>query len=83
MLKSFTGVVWELPSWKSPPAQLQDGDESRDGKEISQDSANNSKANDSSTAAESTGAGGAEPMMVSSPPASSPVTSVPELAARS
>ena len=71
-LKSFTGVVWELPSWRAPASQYQNGDYSSDGKDASQASASNSKANDSSTAAESSGGDMADPMILSTPAASSP-----------
>jgi len=71
-VKSFTGVVWELPSWRSPSSQT-NGDGSSDSRDVSQQSASNSKANDSSTAADSSGdAVDADPMLMSTPPASSP-----------
>lgn len=73
-LKSFTGVVWELPSWRAPKSRLPN-EESRESKDVSQPSG--SKANDSSTAMDSeksnAGENGAEPMMESTPAASSPV----------
>ncbi len=51
------------------------GDESSDGRDASQQSASNSKANDSSTAADSSrdDAGEPDPMILSTPAASSPV----------
>lgn len=71
-VKSFTGVVWELPSWRSPSSQAT-GDRSSDGRDVSQQSASNSKANDSSTAADSSGdAVDTDPMLMSTPLASSP-----------
>ena len=83
-LKSFTGVVWELPSWRAPKSRLPD-EESRESKDVSQPSG--SKANDSSTAmgSEKSNAGGSGPgaMMHSTPAASSPppVPVVPIVAA--
>lgn len=73
-LKSFTGVVWELPSWRAPKSRLPN-EESPEGKDVSQPSG--SKANDSSTAMDSeksnAGEMGVRPMMESTPAASSPV----------
>lgn len=73
-IKSFTGVVWELRSWRAPRPTLpnEDSHESRD---VSQPSG--SKANDSSTAMESeksnAGENGAGPLKDLTPAASSPV----------
>jgi INO80 complex subunit Ies4 len=74
-LKSFTGVVWELSSWRAPKRRLPN-EESNESKDISQPSG--SKANDSSTALESeksnAGENVAEPMIESTPADSSPVS---------
>lgn len=73
-LKSFTGVVWELPSWRAPKSRLPN-EEDRHNKDVSQLS--ESKAHDSSTAMESeksnAGENGAVPLKDSTPTASSPV----------
>ncbi|KAF7509769.1 hypothetical protein GJ744_007464 [Endocarpon pusillum] len=73
-LKSFTGVVWELPSWRAPKSKLPN-EESQESKDASQPSG--SKANDSSTAMDSeksnAGENGTRLMMESTPAASSPV----------
>jgi INO80 complex subunit Ies4 len=72
-LKSFTGVVWELPSWRAPKPRLLN-EESPESKEVSQLAG--SKANDSSTAMDSeksnAGENGMRPMMETTPAASSP-----------
>lgn len=74
-LKSFTGVVWELASWRAPKRKLpnEDGRESNDNSQPS-----GSKANDSSTAMDSekshAGANGVVSVMESTPAASSPIT---------
>lgn len=74
-LKSFTGVVWELPSWQAPKIKLPN-DESHESKEVSQPSG--SKANESSTAMNSekshTGENGVEPKIESTPAVDSPVS---------
>lgn len=73
-LKSFTGVMWELPSWRAPKSRLPK-EESQESKDASQP--NDSKANDSSTAMDSeksnAGENGARLVMESTPAASSPV----------
>jgi INO80 complex subunit Ies4 len=80
-LKSFTGVVWELPSWRAPKSRLLN-EESHESKQASPPSG--SKANDSSTAMDSeksnAGENGARPMMESTPAASSPVLAPAPLA---
>lgn len=72
-LKSFTGVVWELPSWRAPKSKIVT-EESGESKDVSQPSA--SKANDSSTAKGSEKSNVAEliaePPIASTPAASSP-----------
>lgn len=73
-LKSFTGVVWEVPSWRGgTKLQRQIGDDSTDSKDVSQQSSSDIKPNDSSTAMESNPGDQPEPMAMSTPAASSPV----------
>jgi INO80 complex subunit Ies4 len=73
-LKSFTGVMWELPSWRAPKTRLPE-EETTESKPASQPSG--SKANDSSTAmgSEKSNAGenGIDAMIESTPAASSPL----------
>jgi len=81
-VKSFTGVVWEVPSWKGNerPAML-NGDESSDAKDISQQSSSDIKPNESDTAMDSNAGEQIEPIVMSTPAASSPVPMPPPPAA--
>ncbi|KAL9620444.1 MAG: hypothetical protein Q9160_005029 [Pyrenula sp. 1 TL-2023] len=75
-LKSFTGIMWDLPSWRAPPKRIVNGaDESKDNVEAAE---SGSKANESSTALESEksnageGPDPVEGVALSTPAASSP-----------
>ena len=73
-VKSFTGVTWDLPSWRGGPKPIhQNGDSSIDSKDVSQQSSSDLKPLDSSTAMESN-SGDREPLepMAMSTPAGSP-----------
>lgn len=78
-LKSFTGVVWELPSWKggekAPPTL--NGEESSETKDISQQSSSEAKPNGSDIAMDSNAGDRPDPMIMSTPPASSPAPMPP------
>ncbi|KIV95818.1 hypothetical protein PV10_03424 [Exophiala mesophila] len=72
-LKSFTGIVWDVPSWHGNDRLSQvNGDESSDTREISQQSSSDLKPNESDTAMESNVGDQADPMIMSTPAASSP-----------
>lgn len=70
-LKSFTGVVWEVPSWKGGQMVLINGDDSSDTKEISQQSSSEMKPNGSDVAM-SNADDNPDAMAMSTPAASSP-----------
>ncbi|KIX07712.1 uncharacterized protein Z518_02366 [Rhinocladiella mackenziei CBS 650.93] len=71
-LKSFTGVVWDLPSWRGQERpRIANGEESSDTKEISQ-SSSDVKPDESDTAMDSTAGDQPDPMVMSTPAASSP-----------
>ena len=73
-LKSFTGVVWELPSWKGHERlSMLNGEESSDARDISLQSSSDIKPNESDTAMDSNAGDQPDPMMISTPAASSPV----------
>jgi hypothetical protein len=78
-LKSFTGVVWELPSWKGgektgPPSN---GEDSSEAKGASQLSSSEAKPNGSDTAMDSNAGDKPDAMLMSTPPASSPAPMLP------
>jgi hypothetical protein len=79
-LKSFTGVVWDLPSWKGHERLVAviPNEESSDTKDISQQSSSELKPNESDTAMDSN-AGDLAPdtMLLSTPAASSPAPMAP------
>ena len=81
-VKSFTGVTWDLPSWKGGPKPIhQNGESSNDSKDVSQQSSSDIKPVDSSTAMESN-PGDAEPLeLIATPAASSPMPGPPSVAA--
>ena len=73
-VKSFTGVTWDLPSWKGgPKPSHQDGESSAESKDLSQQSSSDIKPIDSSTAMESNPGDREplEPMAMSTPIAAS------------
>jgi hypothetical protein len=72
-LKSFTGVVWELPSWKGNerPAVL-NGEQLSDTKDISLQSSSDIKPAESDTAMDSNAGDQPDTMAMSTPAASSP-----------
>ncbi|EXJ83611.1 hypothetical protein A1O1_07234 [Capronia coronata CBS 617.96] len=72
-LKSFTGVAWELPSWKGHerPAVL-NGDESSETKDISLPSSSDIKPNGSDVAMDSNAGDQPDALAMSTPAASSP-----------
>lgn len=75
-VKSFTGVSWDLPSWKGGEKPIALGrDDSSEAKEVSQlSSSENKPNNDSDVAMSNTGEALADTNGVSLPPASSPPT---------
>ncbi|EXJ70687.1 uncharacterized protein A1O5_05677 [Cladophialophora psammophila CBS 110553] len=82
ILKSFTGVVWELDSWRGTERpQVLNSEESSDTKEISQQSSSDIKLNESDVAMESNAGDQADPMLMSTPAASSPAPMPPSSAA--
>lgn len=78
-LKSFTGVVWDLPSWKGHerPQTVLNGEESSDAKDISQQSSSDVKPNDSDMAMDSNAGDQPDRMAMSTPAASSPAAIPP------
>jgi hypothetical protein len=72
-VKSFTGVIWDVASWKAPakPTFLT-GDDDTEMNGISQLSSSDMKPNDSSTAMESNGPDPHDAMATSTPAADSP-----------
>lgn len=80
-LKSFTGIVWDVPSWKGHERlPVLNGEESSDAKEISQQSSSDMKPNGSDTAVDSNTGEQPDPMILSTPAASSPVPMPPSAA---
>jgi hypothetical protein len=75
-VKSFTGVIWELPSWKAPERPQLNGEESSDAKDISLQSSSEAKPNESDAAMDSN-AGDRTDVLMSTPPASSPAPMPP------
>ncbi|EXJ87528.1 hypothetical protein A1O3_04488 [Capronia epimyces CBS 606.96] len=72
-LKSFTGVVWEVPSWKgNERLALLNGEESSDTKDISQLSSSDIKLNESDTAMDSNAGDQTDAIAMSTPAPSSP-----------
>ena len=72
-VKSFTGVAWDLSSWKgSENLGLLNGDDSSDTKDISMQSSSEVKPNESDTGMDSNSGEAADPMALSTPAASSP-----------
>ncbi|KAJ9502454.1 hypothetical protein LTR99_007516 [Exophiala xenobiotica] len=81
-VKSFTGVVWEVPSWKgNERLAMLNGDGSSDAKDISQQSSSDIKPNESDTAMDSNVGEHLDPMVMSTPAPSSPVPMPPPPAA--
>lgn len=79
-LKSFTGVVWDLHSWKGHERPIMlNVEESSETKEISQQSSSDIKPNESDTAMDSNAGDQPDPMILSTPAASSPAP-IPEQA---
>lgn len=77
-LKSFTGIVWEVPSWKgNERLPVLNGEESSDAKEISQQSSSDMKPNGSDAAMDSNAGEHPDPMVLSTPAASSPAPMPP------
>ena len=72
-LKSFTGVIWDVSSWRAPakPAFSNEDGDSEMMNGVSQ-SSSEAKPHDSSTAMESNGPDQAEGLGVATPAASSP-----------
>ncbi|EHY57266.1 hypothetical protein ABEF92_005980 [Exophiala dermatitidis] len=81
-LKSFTGVTWELPSWKGHerPGQV-NGEESSETKDISLQSSSDVKPNESDAAMDSNAGDQPDPMALSTPAASSPPPIPPQSSA--
>ena len=80
-VKSFTGVTWDLPSWKTPslPAFVEGEDSEMN--DASQQTSSDIKPNESSTAMESNGPDNADrSAMISTPAASSPPAPQPLVA---
>jgi hypothetical protein len=77
-VKSFTGIAWDVPSWRGNerPATL-NGEESSETKDISQQSSSDIKPNESDTAMDSNGGDQPDPMIMSTPAASSPAPMPP------
>jgi hypothetical protein len=78
-LKSFTGVVWELPSWRGGDKlnSTLNGEDSSDAKDISQQSSSEAKPNGSDMAMDSNAGDRPDTMLMSTPPASSPAPMPP------
>jgi hypothetical protein len=77
-LKSFTGIVWDVPSWRgNEKLRLANGEESSDTREISQQSSSDVKPNESDAAMDSNAGDQPDTMLLSTPAASSPVP-IPE-----
>ncbi|OCT50024.1 hypothetical protein CLCR_07449 [Cladophialophora carrionii] len=78
-LKSFTGVVWEIPSWRGgeKPNSSLDGEESSDAKDVSQQSSSEAKPNGSDVAMDSNAGDRPDTTIMSTPPASSPAPMPP------
>lgn len=73
-VKSFTGVSWDLPSWKgTEKLGLLNGDDSSDTKDISMQSSSEVKPNESDTAMDSNAGDQGDPMTISTTLASSPL----------
>ncbi|KAI1609139.1 INO80 complex, subunit Ies4 [Exophiala viscosa] len=77
-VKSFTGVSWDLPSWRGNerPATL-NGEDSSEAKDITQQSSSDIKPNESDTAMDSNAGEQPDPMLMSTPAASSPAPMPP------
>ncbi|KAJ9616365.1 hypothetical protein H2200_000083 [Cladophialophora chaetospira] len=75
-LKSFTGVVWEMPSWKGgdKPNPALNGEESSETRDIS---SSETKPNGSDAAMDSNAGDRPDQMIMSTPPASSPAPMPP------
>ncbi|KEF57087.1 uncharacterized protein A1O9_07277 [Exophiala aquamarina CBS 119918] len=72
-LKSFTGIVWDVPSWRgNETLHLTNVEESSDAREISQQSSSDLKPNESDVAMSNAG-DQPDTMLLSTPAASSPV----------
>ncbi|KIW81310.1 hypothetical protein Z517_04335 [Fonsecaea pedrosoi CBS 271.37] len=81
-LKSFTGVVWELASWRGQERpQILNGEESSDTNQVSHQGSSDVKPNESDVAMDSNAGDQAEPMLMSTPAASSPAPMPPPSAA--
>lgn len=81
-LKSFTGVAWDLPSWRgNERVALLNGEESSDAREISQQSSSDIKPNESDTAMDSSAGDQPDHMIMSTPAASSPAPMPPQASA--
>lgn len=72
-LKSFTGIVWDVPSWRGTENLKVNGDQSNDIRDISQQSSSDIKPNESDAAMDSTAGDQPDTMLMSTPAASSPV----------
>lgn len=72
-LKSFTGIVWDVPSWRGNEILRVNGEESSIVREISQQSSSDIKPNESDAAIESNAGDQPDTMLLSTPAASSPV----------
>lgn len=72
-LKSFTGVVWEIPRWTAPPRATIKGES---GESASGDSSKENKDSSQVESEKSTSAADVEVGSVASPPASSPAPAV-------
>ncbi|KIY02366.1 uncharacterized protein Z520_02504 [Fonsecaea multimorphosa CBS 102226] len=81
-LKSFTGVVWELASWRGQERpQAPNGEESSDNNQVSQQGSSDVKPNESDVAMDSNAGDQADTMLMSTPAASSPAPMPPPSAA--
>jgi hypothetical protein len=78
-VKSFTGVVWEIPSWRGgeKPKPDLNSEESSDAKDVSQQSSSEAKHNGSDIAMDSNAGDRPDTMIMSTPPASSPAPMPP------
>lgn len=86
MLKSFTGVTWEIPSWKAPHQQeLTNGE--ADGSSTAADSENKQIASSTGLPSEKSNQGEQserpDPMALSTPAASSPPPAPPAITVQS
>lgn len=72
-LKSFTGIVWDVPSWRGNENLRVNGEESSIVREISQQSSSDIKPNESDAAIESNAGDQPDTMLLSTPAPSSPV----------